>query len=249
MSRRVGGARRNPPASFVASTFKDDLKVTGGSGSDAVVIDGVTVGGFGVNGGANDLVVDPGENTTTYPRDEVRVLNSTVARDLDLRLGNAAIKVARVDDSAVGRDLLITAGAGHDDVDLTSTGVGRDVRIDLGNSNDFLTMNGMDIGGEVVLDAGAGDNDVVLARSTIGGALSLTTGNGYDEVWLAAMTLPGRSNAIVLGGGNDTLSIERTSARSLGLDGGAGTDSVIVLDADRIAELALVNFERRKVQD
>ncbi len=228
------------------STFKDDLKVFGGAGADLVRIDGVTVGGHGVNSGYNDLLVDLGENTTASSSDEVWISDTDVMRDLDLRLGNSAIKTARVEaGSTVGRDLSISSGVGAAFVDLIRSEVARDVTINTGQSNDFLTLDRMDVGRNLAINAGSGNNDVTLSGSTVDGNLGLNTGGGYDEVWLSETAINGRSNYPTLGGGNDTLDIRSTSARALNLDGGAGVDTLTIRDLALIGVLNEVSFEHR----
>ena len=102
----------------------------------------------------------------------------------------------------VGRNLVLDAGTGHDQVAAANLEVHNDIFAYLGTGNDYLNFYSSSVGGNAFIDAGADHDSVYIEDVVIGGKAS-----------------------VYMGAGNDLLSIYNSSAKSLYARGRAGKDT------------------------
>jgi outer membrane autotransporter protein len=202
--------------------------VSGGLGSDTIIVDGTTARVGAIRGG-NDPAGSPDENT-------IEVRNGTV----DSVIGGFARDVITVTGGTVA--VQIWGENGNDEINLLG-GFVEAVAGQLGN--DVITLNGATIGKFIVGNEGndsiflrsgsvganvhgyAGDDIIELSGATVGG--SIFGGEGADVVQL----LSGRVNGHVEGGdGNDDIFVGAIGAPgpSVGgvIDGGNGNDDIFM---------------------
>jgi hypothetical protein len=193
------------PISVYGVEVKNNLVVVTGEGHDyAYLYSGFDIisevgGSVVVNmGGGNDLV---------------GIVDFDIAKDLTVVLGsgNDGAGIGTTEGFAdgstqgtlrVGRNLVLDAGTGNDEVAAANLEVHNDIFAYLGSGKDFLDFYNSTVGGNAFIDAGADNDSVYIEEVDVGGKAS-----------------------VYMGAGNDTLSIYSSSAKSLYLRGRAGKDT------------------------
>lgn len=136
-------------------------------------------------------------------------------RDLSFDLGDGGDALLVIGDTNIGRDLLVNAGAGEDEVFIVSLELGRDVTVNQGNGDDVLEVYGSRIGDDLHVNAGGGADTVsvglfngpagrVEGAVTVHGATAIDLGSGDDVLELVASNFGGVFRASG-GAGSDTL--------------------------------------------
>ncbi len=193
------------PIAVYAIDVKNNLVVVTGEGHDyAYLYSGFEV--FSEVGGS--VIVNMGGGN-----DLLGIVDFDIANDLIVTLGagNDAAGIGTTEGFAdgssqgtlrVGRNLILDAGSGHDEVAAANLQIHNDIFAYLGAGKDNLDFYNSTVGGNAFLDAGADQDSVYIEDVEIGGKAS-----------------------VFMGAGNDTLSIYNSSAQSLYLRGRAGKDT------------------------
>ncbi|MFM7112143.1 MAG: beta strand repeat-containing protein, partial [Planctomycetota bacterium] len=116
-------------------------------------------------------------------------------------------------------DLIVTGGAGIDDISLgDDTDIANDAIFSLGAGNNVYGLNGaFTVGGDMSITAGNGDDIINLFAGQIGGDLTLSLGNG--------------SNSLTFTGASTVGAAQSASCHDFTYNGGDGDDE-ITFDAD-----------------
>ncbi len=206
----------------VASQVGTTFTYTGGAGADIVATGDVDVGSsmaVVTRGGSDEVytAIDTVGDTrvgrslsidTGLGDDTVGVSGTTeVSVVVNTGDGNDEISVI---DTIAGGNISIMAGAGNDLVDVQNIDVNRVFQAALGLGNDVLTGSMWIVNQSVYIDGGPGDDDVTLEDLAVEQAIS-----------------------VVLGSGNDNCSIMTSTALSIFVSGGAGTDNSAIDDETR----------------
>jgi hypothetical protein len=218
-----------------SNTVKDDVFIDIGTvgpvgSAETLKINGLNVGGYGVDYGANDLTI---VSTSHVSLD---LLNTEVARDFKIEFANTGA-LLKLNVLEVGRDLLVSTGKEADQITIDNTSVGRDLAI----VSDPLTLS-------------QDRNDTIyVMRTTVGRDMYVYTSpasspaNGSKLDWVSLWHVDiGNHLTIATGFGNDTVSLDHVNARSATLDGGDGTaDKLTLRDAAfrYWSDVDILNFE------
>jgi hypothetical protein len=121
-----------------------------------------------------------------------------------------------IGDTNIGRDLIVKAGAGDDDVFVVGVQIGGGLTVDLGDGADVLEIYGSSIGGDLKVSAGIGADTV-----------SVGLFNGPGGRVEGAVTVR-RATTIDLGAGNDFLELVASNfGGAFRASGGSEADSWI----------------------
>lgn len=199
------------------NVVKDDATIEAGEvgpqgSAEFLTISGLSVGGFGVDQGRNDLSISSTSHvdllmTSTYVARDLSIVTlhsgshltasqAYVGRDLTIITGDSNDEIL-VKKSTVGRDLGIasdhpwTADAGHDHVYVQQTSVGRDMYVHTnpisgsgsGSDSDYVSLWKVDIDGTLQVKTGGGDDYVGLMYVQAHSA-TFDGGEGYDRLSL-----------------------------------------------------------------
>ena len=199
-----------------------DLTVDTGAGNDTVAL-------WQVTGNAN-VTVQTGDND-----DWIAIADLQAVGNLTVNSGNATAAVGGdqvlVTNSAVGKNLSVSTGSGHDQV-----GVGQGELLDP-MLMDFLAEMEWDglgilpdevqVQGNLTVATGNGNDGLVIGKCMIGGSASIDTDGGTDEVLIKTMDIWGGASVKMGSGNDDYLGIQDTQvAGTVRLDGGAGGDTL-----------------------
>lgn len=229
------------------------LAVTNANGQtvDLTAADaGLTVSGDGATGAAVTVNINADQDGSaglTVDGVDSSVINvSDAVADIGTSLtieGEATINVAgdlTIDDLVATNttDTVVLAGSG--DVTLTTTNV---QSVDASGLTGALVIAAT-TAAESAIVGGSGDNDVTLANADS----AFTGQSGNDTVNAAVVT--SEDVAVESGAGDDVLVVD-TSSGTIAYDGGAGTDTLAIVDAADLTtgSVSLVNVEAIQVTD
>jgi hypothetical protein len=190
--------------------------VSAGAGDDSFGISGGTVaGGINMGGGANSLAISGGNIGGAVSGgagvDAVNVTGGTLG---NVNLGDGANSLT-ISGGSVGG--LVAGGA---DVDLVNATGGTLGSVDLGGGDNRVTLGtNATVTGNIATGAGA---DAIANAGTISGGLNL--GDGNDSL-TGSGTIAGLAD---LGAGDDTVALAALKGASGGVEGGAGTDMLLI---------------------
>ncbi len=153
------------------------------------------------------------------------------------------------DDVAIGNTLVGTSligvlGDGVDELLIEDVSVGRSTILDTGDENDGVWINFFDTENDLVLHTRGGSDEVLIANSLVGRNLVTTLGTDSDGLYIDNVGVgnltfvnAGSGNdftylygvdsnrmQFIMGGGDDELWIEYSSASNLYANGGSGID-------------------------
>ena len=144
--------------------------------------------------------------------------------------------------------ITVSAGAGKDSIDVTTTGV---VTVDAGDGENSVTVMGADVDvmtgddddsievtatGDVTIDAGDGENTVTVHAGAT--TVSITTGEDDDRIYIDGDYLDGQDRLTVnAGAGVDTLVL------MTGEDGGAALEKDVTIDFTQLTGLEVFEVE------
>jgi len=190
----------------------DSITVSGGSGNTITAGNGVDVVNAGSEaddtisvGGGNDTI-SAGAGSTITAGSGVDIITAGGGSSVTATGGNDTVNVG------AGSGASITLGGGVDKVTVTG---GKATVIKVGNGNETITLSG---GSGNTVTAGSG-NSVITASSETND--KITTGDGTG----AAVTVyAGASSTVVVGNGNDTVSMGAGDT----VTAGKGIDTFII---------------------
>jgi hypothetical protein len=230
-------------------TIDGSLTVRTGNGDDDVEIgelDPVTVGGsVNVDIGAGALDNFNFEQSTINGNLRVVGANTLTFNDgivdgsvsVDSRRDAGGVTMADTAGNTIGGNLLVTTGAGADDVDVNGV-VSGNVVASLGNGdNDFSVNTTATILGNLTVTSGTGADDIEHVVAVIGGNMTVNAGNGDDTVRFDGATLLGRSVTLLGGNGDDLFEVGALTAPGARLTclGGNGADTIDFLSVPDVA--------------
>jgi len=211
---------------FVATTslIGTTLTYTGGAGADIVATGEVSVGG-------GMAVLTRGGTDQVFTAIET-VGATTVGRSLSIETGAGADVVGV--SATVANSITVNTGDGDDEIAMFETLAGGSIVIMAGSGDDIVEVS--DIETDRVFNAllGLGNDVFTGATWTVNQAVSIDAGSGNDEVNLENLSVEMVIN-VLLGSGNDSLAIATSTAASIFVSGGSGTDSVDIDDDTRDA--------------
>lgn len=240
------------------------VRVSGGSGV-SVDVDGATLGGLSVSGGANaNTNVNLTGSTTINGDLRVSGFNVDVeATGTSLMVTGRTDINARVDATlnATGTTLAVNRNvsvSGRDNVNVTfgtsgAANIDGNLRVNGGINEDTITANGnLNVGGSLGLSLRGGNNTVTLDGNgtdlKVGGNLGISAGAGNDTVVLDQVKVTGNT-VISLGAGTDSLTMRdgTTITGRTAIFLGSGAD--ILALANSASATAGVTFNGRAVID
>ncbi len=226
----------------IAISGGTDASITIGSGVDSVTANWGSDNHLTVGGGNDSIIVSGGSDNTIKAGNGVDVVNasSEAADTIAVGGGNDTISAGAgstitagsgVDIITAGGGSAITAGGGNDTVNV---GAGSGASITLGGGVDKVTVTG---GKATVVNVGAG-NDAITLSGGSGNTITAGSGNSVintsteagDKITTsdgtaAAVTVnAGASSTVVVGNGNDTVSMGAGDT----VTAGKGIDSFII---------------------
>lgn len=194
----------------------------------------------------------PGDTGRDYD-----VFRADLHTGMDAAPGNLSVEIHS--HPQLGNVLVLTGGAGNNNVQLSSPALGvvhvegrmgttigglassadfvgiDAIEIDLGDGDDSLSAQDVWITGSLVVDIGDGENRVDVLDSVLGG-LGIEAGSGWDRVAVERTTILGDSR-IRLHKGDDVLRIvDSVFGDDVLLDGGQDEDVLALLGANSFAD-------------
>ena len=147
-------------------TIRDGLKVRGGTGNDAIGLQGVN---------ARHAEIDTG---SASGEEQVGVFGGSVGKELSIHTGTGSDAVTVSGVASPARRVRISTGDGNDTVRLSNNSdLARNVRISTGEGNDTVDVASTTIDRELAVNLGAGNdtfdalsgNNVVKRRTRVDG--------------------------------------------------------------------------------
>jgi hypothetical protein len=121
--------------------------------------------------------------------------------------------------------------------------VEEELDIDLGSGNDIALLVDIAAGEDIDFQFGSGDDDVTIETLTGGDDISLRAGSGDDSVVGTSITAAD-DFFVRLEAGDDLLDLALSAAADFRVEGGAGANDELVLDAETDALIdRLTGFE------
>lgn len=204
------------------------------------------------------------ECTTKGNADFVTIANITTGGDVRIKLANGANTAILSSNGAIGGDVWLTGGTGADQFNVNASTIHGDVRANLSSvpfgfvdsysmllatiGDDVVVKGGaglqagaiedVTVLGEVRLDLGSGDNSYTIDGGTFGSIVA-TAGSGSDTFVLTGGTINTVADIrILLGSGNNTMPISKTTCgRDLIVTTGNGDDSISIATSTIVGEL------------
>lgn len=222
------------------SLIHGDVICETGAGSDRVDLIGVAI-----KDALTILTQDDWHDVVD--NDTINLIGVDVAWNAWLRTG-VGMDTVQINESQFGWDLYVDTGACADDVDIMYTNVRFNANIQVHGGDDTLDIEYMNVGQMTYIttdtpwDRFTPDDDTVNIRYLATSYLFLDTGKGDDDVLLADSSF--RWGAfVVLGSGNDELTIEDLVGGGIWLDGRAGHDTLNDNGGHTLRNILLWSFE------
>jgi hypothetical protein len=232
---------RLQPGKGAGVSVQGPLTMTGGAGSDSLLITGSSVTGdvaadlgIGFNQVAvtdstlgGQLSFDSNGQGETLAVQQGSVIKGDVTFT---KGGDAGSSSTTVQGSVVGGNLSVSSGAGNDSVNVANASTGG-IALHLGAGANNVTLDGATVNGDMV-QGDTGQETVALEGNTkVFGLVSINGGAiGSMNATVADTAITGYLS-VVGGAGNDSAAIVRTSVgNNLGVALGGGTDKTIVTD-------------------
>jgi len=226
----------------IAISGGTDTSITIGSGIDSVTANWGTGNHLTIGSGNDSIVVSGGSGNTITVGSGVDVINASSEASDTVKAGGGNDTISVGADSTVsagnGVDIItagggsaITAGGGNDTV---SVGAGSGASITLGSGVDTVTVTG---GKATTINVGSG-NDTITVSGGSGNTITAGSGNSVitasteandkiatsDGTGAAVAVYAGANNTVVVGNGNDTVSLGGSDT----VTAGKGIDTFII---------------------
>ena len=217
---------------------------------------GTKINGYGkirLSGVTGDLRVNLGDGI-----DNLQVSSNVRAtaphlRHVLINMGTGQRENVLLSQTWMSGDLSIDAGSGQANVQVGQAGgvqVGGSMSIVTGGNNDNIEVAGTKVQRDLTISSGSGDDRITLANQPVGpvrggGRLRLDAGYGHDRVVFTGIEVGVLD--LLLGEGNDTLSVTRSKINGGLADGGSGRDSLTLGAGNQLAGTRFVSFESGNV--
>jgi hypothetical protein len=204
------------------------------TGTDTITLQNSTVGTNATiqGGSSNDTIV---------------VASTVVTGNFSVVTGNGTDPIT-ISGLAVGGGFQVQVGNGSDNIQLSNSAIGQSATIQAGNGTDYVYVGptpgatgAVVVGGNFNLCLGNGNDNANIFNLGVSGNATIQAGNGNDNIFIAAPTNPatstlygvglyaGGSFQLVVGNGNDAISVENTIVVGSALfQTGTGTDTLFI---------------------
>lgn len=220
----------------IQSDIAGDITITGGQidGSGAITADD---GDIYLNS-TNDTLTSTLSGTITADSGSVNFISGTYAvSDVDADAGGIVI----AGDSSGTFGALQTTGSSvriTTSGDVTTTSI--DAGVVVGSGNGDLTLGTVSSSNTVLVQITTGSGADSMTLNTATDEYHVSTGAGADTLTLTAAET---GSVINLGGGADTLTPTATAYAGVTIDGGDGSDTIVLSAADHSADGTWQNIE------
>lgn len=239
------------------TTVQHNMSITNGAGDDVLELTDTSVLG------EMKVVNGSGSTNTQIVSSNIGLANrsQTSAFKNFLLSSTGGADTLVLQDSTIGRDMVVSFGSGGSSVTMESSTVQRDLRFTSQDGTDSIEFTGATVGRQTQIQTGKGDDAVTINDTVFTGQFALQTGAGSDRVTIEeydvvqgqdSLTSFGSKARILLQDGDDVLRVgiggdDRVGcADFMTLDGGKGVNLLSENLSPNLFHLvpAILNFER-----